>query len=63
MKQTPDGGFLICGYTGPTTGSHFDGFALKADSLGNEAWRHTYGLGALDEDLACIALVPNGFVL
>jgi len=63
VKQTPDGGFLICGYTGPTTGSHFDGFALKADSLGNEAWRHTYGLGALDEDLACIALVPNGFVL
>ncbi len=61
VKQTMDGGFLICGYT-DATGS-YDGFALKTDSTGNEQWRHTYGLSAVQEDYNCITLVPDGYIL
>ncbi|MGV9013751.1 MAG: T9SS type A sorting domain-containing protein [Flavobacteriales bacterium] len=62
VKQTPDGGFLICGYT-DATGYYYDGFALKTDSMGNEQWRQTYGLSNIDDNFSSISLVPDGYVL
>jgi hypothetical protein len=62
VKQTPDGGFLICGYTYYNNGNT-DGFALKTDNLGNEQWRYTYGTNTIKEDYNCITLVPDGYIL
>lgn len=39
---TPDGGFIICGETGPNDDLH-DGYLLKLDPFGNEQWRRLYG--------------------
>ena len=61
VKQTPDEGFLVCGYTDAT--GNTDGFVLKTDSGGNEMWRHTYGAGSVGDDYSCITLVPDGYVL
>jgi hypothetical protein len=61
VKQTPDEGFLVCGYTDAT--GNTDGFVLKTDSAGNELWRHTYGAGSVSDDYSCITLVPDGYVL
>ncbi len=61
VKQTPDEGFLVCGYTDAT--GNTDGFVLKTDSAGNELWRHTYGLSSVSDDYSCITLVPDGYVL
>ncbi|MFZ1616161.1 MAG: hypothetical protein WAT41_02285, partial [Flavobacteriales bacterium] len=62
VKQTPDGGFVICGYT-DADGSYYSGFALKTDSLGVEQWRHTYGLSTYYDDFNCVILMPDGYVL
>lgn len=61
VKQTTDGGFIICGYTDATGTT--DGFALKTDSLGIEQWRHTYGYSSVSDDYNCITLVSDGYVL
>jgi hypothetical protein len=62
VKQTSDGGFLICGFT-DASGYH-DGFALKTDSLGNEQWRQTYGLGGVVLDsFSSVVELSNGYLL
>ena len=60
VKQTMDGGFVICGFTDAS--GVIDGFALKTDSTGVEQWRHTYGLSSIADDFSCIAMVPNGYL-
>ncbi len=64
VKQTTDGGFLIVGWTGPSDYYDDQGFAIKTDSMGNEQWRHTYGLAgiAIDAFTAAVEL-PNGYIL
>jgi hypothetical protein len=62
IKQTGDGGFLMTGYTN-AAGYYYDGFAIKTDALGNEQWRHTYGLGGTDNYYGDIALLSDGYLL
>jgi len=40
-KQTPDGGFVLCGET--STVGFVDAFVLKTDSIGTVEWVKTYG--------------------
>lgn len=42
-KQTPDGGYVICGETSSNGGNQLDAFVIKTDALGNEEWTRTYG--------------------
>ncbi len=41
VKQTSDGGYVICGYTGVDTG--LDIYLLKTDANGNSIWARKYG--------------------
>ncbi|HQW97710.1 MAG TPA: T9SS type A sorting domain-containing protein [Flavobacteriales bacterium] len=41
-KQTPDGGFVICGETS-AVGNALEAFVIKTDAVGNEEWTNTYG--------------------
>ncbi|MFM6994555.1 MAG: T9SS type A sorting domain-containing protein [Sediminibacterium sp.] len=43
FSKTNDGGFLICGLTGPLNGDE-KCFLLKTDSLGNTQWKQKYNL-------------------
>lgn len=62
VKQTPDGGFIVCGYTTSNdldvTGNHFsevqngflsDYWIVKLDSSGNIVWQKCYGSTGDDE--------------
>ncbi|WP_165764499.1 T9SS type A sorting domain-containing protein [Flavobacterium aurantiibacter] len=62
VKQTPDGGFIVCGYTSSNdldvTGNHFsevqngylsDYWIVKLDSSGNIEWQKCYGSTGNDE--------------
>jgi hypothetical protein len=58
VKHTPDGGFVVSGFTEQ---GGWDGFALKTDSAGNEMWRRTYGWSAMHSDgLASVESALNG---
>lgn len=46
-KQTPDGGFVICGETN-ANGSGLEAFVLKTDAQGEQEWVQTYGGGNND---------------
>ena len=61
VKQTNDGGFLICGFTDATDLE--DAFALKTDSIGNELWRNTYGIAGLQDVFTDIEPATDGYVL
>ncbi|MGV9013752.1 MAG: hypothetical protein ACOH13_14255, partial [Flavobacteriales bacterium] len=61
IKQTSDGGFLICGNTDAV--DYENGFAIKTDSLGDEQWRHTYGAIGIQDGFTCIAESDNGYIL
>ena len=41
-KQTPDGGYVICGETSGV-GNALQTFVIKTDAQGNEEWLQTYG--------------------
>ncbi len=61
VVETPDGGFVITGYTrtSPLDTNFSDIFALKIDGIfGNIIWAYTYG-GADDDFAYSIALTPD----
>jgi hypothetical protein len=41
-KQTPDGGYVICGETS-SVGNALQAFVIKTDAQGSEEWTRTYG--------------------
>ena len=43
IKQTPDNGFLIAGYTESFNMNNWDSYLIKTDSLGFLLWSKTYG--------------------
>lgn len=70
MKITPDGGYIIVGYTdsydGDVTGNHGnpndfygDGWAVKLDSEGNIEWTRALG-GLIADQINSVAITPEG---
>ncbi|HNS12870.1 MAG TPA: T9SS type A sorting domain-containing protein [Bacteroidia bacterium] len=68
IEPTPDGGFIIGGYSysndGDVTGHHgltstLDCWVVKLDSLGSIEWQRSYG-GSEDENIQCIKPTSNG---
>ena len=43
VHQTPDGGYVIAGYTSPPGGGGLDVYLIKTDTLGDILWDRTYG--------------------
>jgi len=63
VQQTPDGGYIITGYTTSFGVQGADVFLLKTDALGNLTWAKTYG-GNQDEagvNVKCTA--DGGYII
>ena len=56
---TTDGGYVICGETS-SSGTSYDGFLLKIDSMGNQQWVQTYGSPSHTDALVSVDLAPEG---
>ncbi len=62
-ESTPDGGFIVCGFTYSFSSGGRDIWILKTDSLGDTLW--TKSLGGLldDEGLGVMPTADNGYVV
>ncbi|MFW6232935.1 MAG: choice-of-anchor D domain-containing protein, partial [Bacteroidota bacterium] len=61
IKQTKDGGFIICGMAAIKNKSE-DYFILKIDSSGNEEWRKSYGGLRIDYSWA-VDIADDGYLI
>src|ERR1035437_4546205 len=43
VKQTPDGGYIICGYTSSRGAGNADVYLIRTNSNGDTLWTKTYG--------------------
>lgn len=59
VRQTDDGGFIICGWHYSDIGFRENIYLLKVDSLGNELWSASYG-GENNERGWCVEQTSDG---
>ncbi|MEN2488602.1 T9SS type A sorting domain-containing protein [Flavobacterium sp. B11] len=65
IKQTTDGGYILCGMSGSNDGDlivnkgYSDGWIVKLNSLGNIDWQKTYG-GSKTDTFKSISLTSDG---
>ncbi len=60
IKETPDKGFLICGYRSSDTDGSGDPFIIKTDSAGNVKWSRILGNPNQKDGSAAIAITNQG---
>ena len=58
VKQTPDGGYVLCGET--STVGVVDAFLVKTDPTGEVQWVRTYGSSNFREGFATVEVLDNG---
>ncbi|MFQ6126157.1 MAG: hypothetical protein ACE5R6_16340 [Candidatus Heimdallarchaeota archaeon] len=63
LIQTPDGGFVLVGYTGCYGAGKKDMWLIKTDSNGNPQWNQTYGGTEDDIAYAIIQTTGGGFII
>ncbi|MCD4706476.1 MAG: T9SS type A sorting domain-containing protein [Candidatus Sabulitectum sp.] len=59
VQCTPDGGFIVHGYTMSFGAGNTDYYLLKTDASGNLLWSRTYG-GSHYDNGTCIEQLPGG---
>jgi hypothetical protein len=63
VRQTPDSGYIIAGYTSSYGSGSVDAYLIKTDSSGNLQWTKTFG-GYSSDGAYCISLTTDeGFIL
>jgi len=62
IRQTPDGGFIIVGYTFSHGTGDADILAVKTDSKGKQLWSKTYGGAGTEYGYDCI-IVDDGYII
>jgi hypothetical protein len=64
VRQMPDGGYIIAGWTDSFDPGHYsDGWLVRTDVLGDTIWTETYG-GDLPDEIYALELIPtDGFLL
>ena len=63
IRQTADGGFIICGWSGEIMSSMEDTFILKIDSQGNVQWRKIWGTEYVEMAWSVVETADNGFLM
>ena len=59
IRQTPQGDYLIAGFTTNTIGANYEAYVLKISSVGNVIWSEIFG-GANNEGVYTIDFAANG---
>jgi hypothetical protein len=63
LAITPDGGYVVCGYTESNSLGERDYYLVKTDNLGNLLWERTYGGYTSDRACSVIVTPDEGFLL
>jgi len=61
--QTPDNGYVLCGYTTSFGAGPADGRLIKVDSAGNLLWSQTYGGAGVDDIVSMVKTSDGGYAL
>src|SRR3989339_870963 len=63
IKQTPDGGFIIAGYTFPRASSHSLVYIIRIDANGDTMWSRTFGGTKNDWARDILVTSDSGYVV
>jgi hypothetical protein len=63
IRQTPDGGYIVAGYTWSFGAGSYDAWLLKLDGVGNVVWQRTYGTTGLDGIYDVKTTPDNGYIV
>ena len=63
IVQTPDGGFLLLGWTRSFGAGQRDFYLVKTDSVGEQEWQRTYGGGGEDVGSGILQLSNGNYLL
>ncbi len=61
--QTPDGGYIVAGYTASFGDPDYDTWVLKLDSSGGIAWEYAYGAGSQEFASSVERTSDGGYIL
>ncbi|MFH1160681.1 MAG: hypothetical protein V1733_07020, partial [bacterium] len=63
MRQTPDLGYIICGYTRSFGAADYDGYIIRTDESGDTVWTKVIGGPGYDATYSVALTDDNGFLV